>query len=215
MEGNLKRNPLIFKCQLFLFSPLVIQIEKYFFNELHTKKKFLPLNLLQRRSNEHWAFPRERKRKFFCCYVICLFCTLCFLLPQHVIFLPLPSNAIRWYHSTHVDLKAFTFSFFLTFCRDNIHRHRQLCLHFNIKCSLKACCLAFDACPHFFLLHLQHLPHAFHSLFTNHVLDSCLHIFRHIWMVFSWIWVGCECVCVKFKFLQCIGINSIIWAVRN
>lgn len=117
MEGNLKCNPLIFKCQLFLFSPLVIQIEKYFFNELHTtkKKSFFHSTFSNgvQTSTEHFL-EKEKESFFFCCYVICLFCTLCFLLlPQHVIFLPLPSNAIWWFHSTHVDLKAFTFSFFL------------------------------------------------------------------------------------------------------
>lgn len=100
-----------------------------------------------------------------------------------MIFLPLPSNAIRWYHSTHVDLKAFTFSFFLTFCRDNIHRHRQLCLHFNIKCSLKACCLAFDACPHFFFCYICNISYMH---FTACLLTMCLIVVYIFSGTFEW-----------------------------
>jgi hypothetical protein len=66
MEGNLKRNPLIFKCQLFLLSPLVIQIEKYFFNELQTHGKETSTHSTfsngVQTSTEHFL---EKKESFF------------------------------------------------------------------------------------------------------------------------------------------------------
>lgn len=116
----------------------------FFLMSFHTQKtieskKSLQLNLLQRRSSEHWAFPREEKKEkvFFCYNFVQFFCTLCVLLrkEKHVISFRFLATQLAGFIRHMWTFRAALYFVFSHRPCDNISRKLHVMFTIAAKCS--------------------------------------------------------------------------------